>query len=450
MKIKFEIRTTKKVKEGEMVPLYVRMVDGRAFHQAVKTRTLVNPNLWDEKGECIKSRVLCTPEERERIDKDVNDLRSYLLETYNEAKKKGKTDTPNWLAKNVDRFYSASGDPKPKKLSVKVSFDELYDKFLSERKLGEGRKRHYEVLRRMIHRYESYVKCLQGRVRYSFDVVKVDKGVLDDLYDYIENEYEYVETYPRILEDNPEARDIKPRGENYMSGVFKEVRAFFNWAYKNKIIDSFPFEGFEMPSEQYGSPVYLTLDDVDVIAKADFSDDKELEIQRDIFVFQCNVGCRIGDLLRLKKRDIINGAVEYIPTKTIKERAKTVVVPLNAIAMSIVEKYKDVPGDQLLPFISRQNYNENIKTILEKAGITYLVTKLDSVTRTESKVPITEMASSHMARRTFIGNIYKLVKDPNLVSALTGHAEGSRAFNRYRDIDIDMKRDLVKILEGKH
>ena len=431
-----------------MVPLYVRMVDGRAFHQAVKTRTLVNPNMWDEKGECIKSRVLCTPEERERIDKDVNDLRSYLLETYNEAKKKGKTDLPNWLAKNVDKFYSAAGNPKPKKLSVKVSFDELYDKFLSERKLGEGRKRHYEVLRRMIHRYESYVKCSQGRVRYSFDVVKVDKGVLDNLYDYIENEYEYVEAYPRILEDNPEARDIKPRGENYMSGVFKEVRAFFNWAYKNKIIDSFPFEGFEMPSEQYGSPIYLTLDDVDVIAKADFSDDKELEIQRDIFVFQCNVGCRIGDLLRLKKRDIINGAVEYIPTKTIKERAKTVVVPLNAIAMSIVEKYKDVPGDQLLPFISSQNYNENIKTILEKAGITYLVTKLDSVTRTESKVPINGMASSHMARRTFIGNIYKLVKDPNLVSALTGHAEGSRAFNRYRDID--MKRDLVKILERKH
>ena len=55
-----------------------------------------------------------------------------------------------------------------------------------------------------------------------------------------------------------------------------------------------------------------------------------------------------------------------------------------------------------------------------------------------------------MARRTFIGNIYKLVKDPNLVSAFTDQAEGSRAFNRYRDIDIDMKRDLVKILEGKH
>ena len=95
-----------------------------------------------------------------------------------------------------------------------------------------------------------------------------------------------------------------------------------------------------------------------------------------------------------------------------------------------------------------ENVTENIKTILEKAGITYLVTKLASVTRTESKVPINEMASSHKARRTFIGNIYKLVKDPNLVSALTGHVEGSRAFTRYRTIDIDMKKDLVKILEG--
>ena len=63
-------------------------------------------------------------------------------------------------------------------------------------------------------------------------------------------------------------------------------------------------------------------------------------------------------------------------------------------------------------------------------------------------IHLNEIASSHMARRNFIGNIYKLVKDPNLLSALTSHVEGSRAFIRYRTIDIDMKKDLVKILEG--
>ena len=45
-------------------------------------------------------------------------------------------------------------------------------------------------------------------------------------------------------------------------------------------------------------------------------------------------------------------------------------------------------------------------------------------------------------------SLRKQVKDPNLISALTGHVEGSRAFTRYRTIDIDMKKDLVKILEG--
>ena len=55
----------------------------------------------------------------------------------------------------------------------------------------------------------------------------------------------------------------------------------------------------------------------------------------------------------------------------------------------------------------------------------------------------------HLARRTFAGNIYRQVKDPNLVASLTGHAEGSRAFNRYREIDLGMKQELVKILENK-
>lgn len=77
------------------------------------------------------------------------------------------------------------------------------------------------------------------------------------------------------------------------------------------------------------------------------------------------------------------------------------------------------------------------------------MTELDALTRTEKKVPINKVASSHMARRIFIGKIYKLVNNPNLVSALTGHVEGSRAFTRYRTIDIDMKKDLVKMLEGK-
>jgi hypothetical protein len=52
-----------------------------------------------------------------------------------------------------------------------------------------------------------------------------------------------------------------------------------------------------------------------------------------------------------------------------------------------------------------------------------------------------------MARKTFIGNLYSQVQDPNLIGALSGHVEGSKAFARYRHIDEDLKRKTVSLLE---
>lgn len=49
--------------------------------------------------------------------------------------------------------------------------------------------------------------------------------------------------------------------------------------------------------------------------------------------------------------------------------------------------------------------------------------------------------------KTFIGNLYKQVKDPNLIASMSGHSEGSRAFVRYRKIDDDMKKELVNLLD---
>ena len=75
-----------------------------------------------------------------------------------------------------------------------------------------------------------------------------------------------------------------------------------------------------------------------------------------------------------------------------------------------------------------------------------MVPVLDTITRKTEMKPICDVASSHMARRTFVGNLYKQVKDPNLVGKLSGHAEGSRAFARYRDIDDEMISDMTKLL----
>ena len=173
-----------------------------------------------------------------------------------------------------------------------------------------------------------------------------------------------------------------------------------------------------------------------------------MAIQRDIFIFQCLVGCRVSDLLKMTTNNIINGAIEYIPHKTKEERPVIVRVPLNDRAKILVDKYREVDTKgRLFPFISSQKYNDDIKDIFRICGITRLVTVLNTVTGEEEKRPINEVASSHIARRTFIGNLYKKVKDPNLVGSLSGHAEGSKAFTRYREIDEDIKKELVNMIE---
>ena len=79
-------------------------------------------------------------------------------------------------------------------------------------------------------------------------------------------------------------------------------------------------------------------------------------------------------------------------------------------------------------------------------GICRAVTIINPKTGEPENVPINEVASSHLARRTFVGNLYKQVKDPNLIGKLSGHSEGSRAFARYRDIDEEMKQELINLL----
>ena len=95
-----------------------------------------------------------------------------------------------------------------------------------------------------------------------------------------------------------------------------------------------------------------------------------LAVQRDIFVFQCLIGCRVGDLYKLTKSNVINEGIKYIPRKTKDGRPVIVRVPLNSIAKEILAKYKHLPFDELLPMISQQKYNVAIKKMFLEAGLT--------------------------------------------------------------------------------
>lgn len=45
------------------------------------------------------------------------------------------------------------------------------------------------------------------------------------------------------------------------------------------------------------------------------------------------------------------------------------------------------------------------------------------------------------------GIFIKNIKDPNIIGSMSGHVEGSKAFARYRDIDDEIKLDVLKEIE---
>ena len=57
-----------------------------------------------------------------------------------------------------------------------------------------------------------------------------------------------------------------------------------------------------------------------------------------------------------------------------------------------------------------------------------------------------ELISSHASRRYFIGNLFNNVQDPNLISSMSGHVNGSKSFERYRTINKTIKQNLVNLL----
>ena len=438
----------------------IRFKHGRIDQQA-KTGIFIPPEYWDDTTKKIitPNFRLITDEKRELIkyltDKGeaLKSLTTSIQNLFNENKDKAGI-TSDWLKDGIDRYYQRGEyAPIEERIERKQSFFDAFDEFLEKRKLSEVREKNFMVLKRALQRYELFVS-VKEHCSYQLDIDTITGETIKDFESFLRNEHALYDDYRAIYDKFPattntsrKASKPQQRGMNTINALFNKLRAFFNWCFDTEKTVNRPFKNYESTSDLYGTPIYITIDERNKIYNADLSHRPSLAIQRDIFVFQCLIGCRVSDLYKFTKQNVINGAIEYIPRKTKDGHPITIRVPLNTIAKEILSKYACFDGKALFPYISEQKYNDAIKEIFALSEITRIVTVLNPTTREEEKRPINEIASSHLARRCFVGNLYKQVKDPNLVGALSGHKEGSRAFARYRDIDEEDKIELVKMLE---
>jgi site-specific recombinase XerD len=437
-------------------------------------RIRVGSGIWIDRKRWGKKNDINIPliqgEEREiLLDKRtrLKALTDYLENVINTCEDKS-TINREQIEKEIKKFYKPvrkNNTPKEE------SFFDVTDKYLSIHKLSEPRKKNFKVIVRCLRRFELFKKK-EGHRGFKLSFANLSLDLLQQIEDFLGNEKDAFLKHPEIYNEIPYSTKIavktpkrkrpptldeegnivpkgipKPRGQNSIADMMLRFRSFIIWANDNGHTSNNSFKHFTIGEIVYGTPIYISNDERNKLLEADLSSDKELETQRDIFVFQCLIGCRVSDLYKMTYKSIIDSAIEYIPRKTKEERAITVRVPLNDTAKQLIDKYKDYERGSLFPYNTEQDYNRKIKEAFKRAGLNRMVTVLDQQTREEIQRPLYEVASSHMARRSFIGNIYKKVKDPNLVGALSGHKEGSKAFARYRTIDDDMKKELIGMLE---
>ena len=408
----------------------------------------------------------------------LNKLRDEIISQFESADKSSMD--ANWLKDVVDRYNHPEKYSKVLE-SKKKTIYEIIEEYTStpDRKthqpLVESHARVFYVLSRAIARYSGYTRETdKSRKDFDFDIDEVTREDIEDFTDYLRHEKELAEDKPMIFEkllsEYPQSvkkgrNVIEGRGENTIIKMRTRLKSVFQYCNMKGYTSNRPFEGITIGTAKVGTPIYITIDERNKIADADLftiwetMPKKERQLarmpiktlieQRDIFVFQCLIGCRVGDLLKMTDKYIHDRILAYTPHKTLYEGDEAVQarVPLHPKAQSLIEKYKGAdPKGRLFPFISAQRYNDAIKVIFKMAGITRNVEVRNPRTGETEIKPINEVATSHLARRTFVGNAYFKVHDPNLIGKMSGHVEGSKAFRRYRKIEDDTLKEVIDLI----
>lgn len=433
-------------KDGRKKQIMVRFTHAK-INQRAKSGLFIEETYWDDvlqavaipKPRLFTDEIIAVIKELREIDAQLRALRTRIEDAFTNAPSAPQLNK-EWLKQII------SGEAYKPLSFENMSFFEAWDTFINTKKVSDARKKMYFVVRNMLYRYECVRRMTDERFTLSLN--DFPTLLLADFESFLWNEEKYAKLYPDIYRDvriNDTTGGVR-RGQNTISCRLKVFRTFFYWAIDNNLATSSPFKKYKIKPEVYGRPIYINKEERDMLYHHKMSK-PYLELARDMFILQACIGCRVSDLLSLTRKNVIDNAIEYIAEKTSDDRSDVIRVPLNSIAKEIITRYKDKKRDSLLPFLSDQAYNRYIKKCFEEAGITRMVTIPDSKTGKNKQVRICDYVASHMARKTFIGILYKQVQDPNLIGALSGHKENSDAFLHYRDIDEDLKRKTVRLLE---
>ena len=430
--------------------VYLRLSVSRDCVIRGRTSVRISDKDWDDAAGRPKKAVRVTTDEYNYARKTLPIIESHILDMCALSGTVTSEMLKKWVVEAVNPDISSTVNTDADRF-----FIDVFKRFIGERGsaglVTETRLSHYRKAYALWDRFEMFtgrrrvlstmdLPDLEAFRRFFFDEHKL---FVNDGGGRPEPLRRWAFMYEKYPKTKKYASEVRSR--NYFVNICKILICVWHWASDNIAPLKNIFAKFDYGKQVYGTPWYILPEIRNRLYAADLSAHPELAVQRDIFVFQSLVGCRYGDLSRLTPDNIHGEYLEYIAGKTVNSDPRTIRVPLHPVALEIIGRYngKNDKGF-LLPFISEQKYNKDLKTIFGLVPECDIqVTVLDPKTRVERKAYLHEVASSHMARRNLIGGLKESGFADEDICSISGHAEGSRAISRYRTISDDYKKKMI-------
>ena len=216
---------------------------------------------------------------------------------------------------------------------------------------------------------------------------------------------------------------------NTISNYFRTIRAIYNKALKEKIVDRslYPFHEISIKSEKTAKRA-ISKDDIIKLKQLNLAANSAAERSLNYFMLSFFLrGISFTDLAYLKRSNIIDGRIVYRRRKTHKDYS----VKLFPVAETIINQMQ-VPGsDYLLPIIPNNVPEDSLraKRLIQQ----WIKTTNKYLKRLSAECGLLNSIQTYTSRHSFATIAKRMGYSNELIAEALGHEIGNKITNIYLD-----------------
>ncbi|MEI7527162.1 MAG: phage integrase SAM-like domain-containing protein, partial [Mariniphaga sp.] len=420
------------------------------------TGFLIRPELWDkiEKRPYQKNNfpegINLTKEEIKQtaiIDNELNRYKTETARIFNYFNYQTIQPTNELIKIEYDKVFRPNAPEKKPKEPEKLNLNQYIQKTISDMETGrktttkttlfsKGTIKNYKGFQAQFNEFQ-----LDPRDRPNLEKRKKrsDKSKPDEPKFKVKN-IDFQDITIDFYDKFVAFFNSKNYSPNTIGRFIKVLKTIMRSAGEDKLHENKEIERkkFKVITEEV-HPVYLTANEIETLYNLDLSEDKTLDVARDIFLIGCYTAQRFSDYSRINSQHIkeVKGRkfIELIQKKT----GERVTIPIRPELETILKKYDYNPPHQF-----EQKINERIKLVCLKADIKELI-EIDEtkgglkVTHSKSK---SELIKTHTARRTGATLMFLAGIAPISIMKITGH-KTEREFLKYIRVTREENANLL-------